>query len=90
MGLAALIVWFMFMLLAVVLAGGIALQRGRRGLGWAALPLLGAALTIAFVSVVIGFLEQEGYSKSIGFVFTMGIGVAGLIIFGAGVTKLRR
>ena len=90
MGLAALILWFMFLLLAVVFAGGIVLQRRRRGVPWAILPPLGAGLTFAFVSVVIGFLEQEDYSKSIGFVFTMGIGVAGLFIFGAGVTKLRR
>ena len=90
MGLAALIIWLMLLLLAVVLSGGIFLQRGRRGLGWAVLPVLGAALTLAFVSVVIGFLEKEDYSKSIEFVFTMGIGVGGLFIFGAGVTKLRR
>lgn len=90
MGLTALILWFMFMLLAVVLAGGIVLQRKRRGIGWAALTLIGAGLTFAFVSVVVGFLEMEDYSKSIGFVFTVGVGVAGLFLFGAGVTRLRR
>lgn len=90
MGLAALILWFMFLLLAVVFAGGIVLQRRRRGVPWAILTVTGASMTLAFVSVVLGFLETEDYSKSMGFVFTLGIGVAGLFLFGAGVRKLRR
>jgi hypothetical protein len=90
MGLIALILWRMFLLLSFVFAGAIGLQRGRKGLIWAGITILGAALTYAFVSVVLGFLELEGYSKSITFVYTVGVGVAGLALFGWGVTKLRR
>lgn len=82
--------WGMFLLLSFVFAGAIGLQRGRKGIIWAAITILGALLTFAFVSVVIGFLEIEGYSKTSGFVFTFGVGVAGLVLFGWGVTKLRR
>jgi hypothetical protein len=89
MGLAALILWGMFLLLSFVFAGAIGLQRGRKGIKWAGITVLGAGMTYAFVCVVLGFLELDGYSKSISFVYTLGIGVAGLVLFGWGVTKLR-
>lgn len=90
MGLIALIMWGMFLLLSFVFAGAIGLQRGRNGIKWAVITVLGAALTYAFVCVVLGVIELEDYLKSMSFVFTVGVGVAGLFLFGWGVSKLRR
>jgi len=90
MGLVSLILWGMFLLLSFVFAGAIGLQRGKKGVKWATITVLGAAMTYALVCVVLGVLELENYLKSMSFVFTLGVGVAGLVLFGWGVTKLRR
>ncbi len=90
MGLVALILWGMFLLLSFVFAGTIGLQQGKKGIRWAAITVLGALMTYAFVCVILGVLELEDYLKSTSFVFTIGVGVAGLFLFGWGVTKLRR
>ena len=43
MGLVALILWGMFLLLSFVFAGAIGLQRGKKGVKWATITVLGAA-----------------------------------------------
>ena len=82
--------WFGLLIASIVVAILIISKRGAAGVGWASCTILGALLSWAWPSAVIGLYEIDDYASSAGFMISLAIGVVGIAMFGIGCLDLRR
>jgi uncharacterized membrane protein len=82
--------WF-FLLAATLMVGGLHILKARRsGILPAALMILGALLTGAFVSAIIGLYELSGYVRTARFAASIAVGCCGLALLTTGLCRLTR
>ena len=87
--MVAYLLWFVAVAAAFVVAGGLVVKQGGRGVVWGLVTVVGALLMFAFVSAVTGLYEIPNSLTHTGFLISVGVGVLGAGLFGAGCLKLR-